>query len=140
MNCDMPVVRMIAHPKIKADQGRVAIMRGPLVYCFEGLDSPKAATKGASQLILVADQQFEIKSKEIIPGMTVDAIVAKDHLGRSITAIPYFARAYRKETSMSVWLRQIGLKGESDAVSWKGKLYRSLDPKKLAKTAKTPTE
>jgi uncharacterized protein len=134
LDCDMPAVRMTAHPKIKADVGRVAIMRGPLVYCFEGLDSPNAAAKVASQFVLAADQQFKTESKEIIPGMTVDAIVARDSSGKAITAIPYFARAYRKETSMSVWAQQTDLKLSSGAAaeaSWKGMLYRRLTAKEL---------
>ena len=138
LNCDMPVVRMIAHPKVKADHGRVALMRGPLVYCFEGLDSPEVSAAGASRYTLARDQQFKTASTEIIQGMTVDAIVAKDYRGRTITAIPYFARAYRKETSMSVWLRQMGLKADADPAPWKGKLYRVLDPKKLDKTTAIP--
>jgi len=128
MNCPMPVVRMIAHPKVKADHGRVALMRGPLVYCFEGIDSPES-----TELALAADQEFETKAKEIMPGMTVDAVIAKDAAGAAIAAIPYFARAYRKETSMLVWTRQAGLKTPKDAEadSWKDKLYRRLDPKEL---------
>jgi DUF1680 family protein len=109
-------------------------MRGPLVYCFEGLDSPNAAAKVASQFVLAADQQFKTESKEIIPGMTVDAIVARDSSGKAITAIPYFARAYRKETSMSVWAQQTDLKLSSGAAaeaSWKGMLYRRLTAKEL---------
>ena len=31
----MPVQRMVAHPSVQADAGRVALMRGPLVYCVE---------------------------------------------------------------------------------------------------------
>ena len=30
---------MVPHPRIKADTGRVALMRGPLVYCAEGADN-----------------------------------------------------------------------------------------------------
>jgi len=134
LNCDMPVVRMIAHPNVKADTGRVTLMRGPMVYCFEGLDSPDAASKVASQLVLAAKQQFKTESKEIIPAMTVDAIIARDNSGKSITAIPYFARAYRGETSMSVWTLQAGLTTSPDsraAESWKGKLYRRLTAKEL---------
>ncbi|MDP6635913.1 MAG: glycoside hydrolase family 127 protein [Phycisphaerae bacterium] len=129
LDCDMPVVRMIAHPKVKADQGRIALMRGPLVYCFEGLDSPKATAKGTSQLVLAAAQQLKTEPKEITKGMTVDAIVAKDDRGRTITAIPYFARAYRKETPMSVWVRQKDLKPDANLGSWDGSLYRRLDTK-----------
>ena len=35
----MPVRRVVAHPKVKADRDRFAIERGPLVYCAEGADN-----------------------------------------------------------------------------------------------------
>ena len=40
---DMPMrVRlMVAHPKVKDLRGRVALMRGPVVYCLESPDLPK---------------------------------------------------------------------------------------------------
>lgn len=34
----MPVRRLLAHPSVEADQGRVALQRGPIVYCIEGVD------------------------------------------------------------------------------------------------------
>jgi len=131
LNCDMPVVRTIAHPKVKANVGRVAIMRGPLVYCFESIDSPKLSPTPAWQYILAPTQKFQTVAREIIPGMTVDAIVAKDHRGKAITAIPYYARAYRQDSSMAVWLPQAGLKTEADAAGWNGRLYRRVDAKSL---------
>ena len=39
LNLPMPVRRMHAHPKVAADAGRVALQRGPIVYCFEGVDN-----------------------------------------------------------------------------------------------------
>jgi DUF1680 family protein len=35
----MRVERVHAHPKVKADVGRVALQRGPVVYCLEGVDN-----------------------------------------------------------------------------------------------------
>lgn len=34
----MPAERLYAHPAVKANAGRVALRRGPLVYCVEGQD------------------------------------------------------------------------------------------------------
>jgi len=36
----MPVERLYAHPDVQADQGRVALKRGPIVYCVEAIDTP----------------------------------------------------------------------------------------------------
>ena len=35
----MPVDRIKAHPKVEADIGRVALERGPIVYCLESVDN-----------------------------------------------------------------------------------------------------
>ena len=34
----MPIRRCIAHEAVQADAGRVALERGPVVYCLEGVD------------------------------------------------------------------------------------------------------
>ena len=36
---DMPAERIYAHPEVAADVGRVALKRGPIVYCLEGTDN-----------------------------------------------------------------------------------------------------
>ena len=36
----MPPERIYAHPSVKEDVGRVALKRGPLVYCVEEVDNP----------------------------------------------------------------------------------------------------
>src|SRR5205085_6808441 len=38
LELDMPVERVYAHPDVRQDAGSVALMRGPLVYCFEQAD------------------------------------------------------------------------------------------------------
>ncbi|GCE45925.1 hypothetical protein EI42_02655 [Thermosporothrix hazakensis] len=35
----MPVERVYAHPQVREDRGRVALQRGPLVYCLEEVDN-----------------------------------------------------------------------------------------------------
>jgi DUF1680 family protein len=41
LDLPMPVERIYAHPKVKMDVGRVALKRGPLVYCLEQVDNGK---------------------------------------------------------------------------------------------------
>src|SRR5262249_51036145 len=36
---DMNIARVYADPRVKADVGRVALQRGPMVYCLEGVDN-----------------------------------------------------------------------------------------------------
>ena len=42
LNLPMPVRRVEANDAVKADQGRVALQRGPIVYCLESPDNPEA--------------------------------------------------------------------------------------------------
>ncbi len=35
----MPVERVYAHPRVRADLGRVALQRRPLIYCLEEVDN-----------------------------------------------------------------------------------------------------
>lgn len=39
LNLDMPVRVMVSHPRIRANSGRICLMKGPLVYCFEEADN-----------------------------------------------------------------------------------------------------
>ena len=41
LDLPMPVRFMTANPKVQDDRGKVAVMRGPVVYCLEGDDVPK---------------------------------------------------------------------------------------------------
>jgi DUF1680 family protein len=43
LDLPMPVERVYAHPKVKMDVGRVALKRGPLVYCLEQIDNGNKA-------------------------------------------------------------------------------------------------
>ena len=36
----MPAERLYAHPNVRMDVGRVALRRGPLIYCVEEADNP----------------------------------------------------------------------------------------------------
>lgn len=108
----MPVRRVVANEKVAADRGRVAIERGPLVYCVEGADVdggkvlglilPDNATLtsefrkdllGNVEVITGEAQQFEPKKQ------------AESAATNSIafTAIPYYAWAHRGKREMIVW-------------------------------------
>ncbi|MNJ56116.1 Non-reducing end beta-L-arabinofuranosidase [compost metagenome] len=52
---DMPVERMHSHPSVRGNAGKVALQRGPLVYCLEQADN------GANlhELVLPADAKLE---------------------------------------------------------------------------------
>jgi hypothetical protein len=108
----MPVRRVLAHDKVLDDRGKVALERGPLVYCLEGPDAPDGHVLN---LILPdgarLESQFEPKllgGVEVIRGFA--AGTRRDARGgisvereRPVTAIPYYAWAHRGQSEMTVW-------------------------------------
>ncbi len=102
----MPVRRVLANPNVKADAGRVALQRGPIVFCAEWPDNP-----GGNVLDLTLPDNeplsahFEpqlLNGVEVIHGRPLNA----DNAEQDFTAIPYFAWANRGPGQMTVWLRR----------------------------------
>ena len=120
----MEVDRIEAHPLVEADRGRVAIQRGPIVYCFEAVDNEGRVRN----IQLARDPQFQTEWKpDLLGGVVV--ISAKTSQGRTVRAIPYYAWDHREPGEMIVWVRQDGKtrKPKTDDPSWQGRLYRPLD-------------
>ncbi len=126
LDLPMPVQRIEAHPQVQANAGRVAIQRGPIVYCFEEVDNGGPV----KDLVLAREPKFSVEHKpDLLGGVTV--VRAQDRNSRTVTAIPYYAWDHRQPGEMIVWVRQDG-KPESPAAdaTWQGKLYRRYaDPR-----------
>lgn len=124
----MEVDRIEAHPLVETDRGRVAIQRGPIVYCFEAVDNGGRVRN----IQLARDPQFQTEWKpDLLGGVVV--ISAKTRDGRTAQAIPYYAWDHREPGEMIVWVRQDGKtkNPKTDDPSWQGRLYRPLDPDTL---------
>lgn len=101
----MPMRRVVANEKVEADRGRVALMRGPLVYCVEGAD---VAGGKVSDLVLSDDAPLAAEFRGDLLG-GVEVIRGKAHRGEQaveFTAIPYYAWSHRGKGEMVVWLPQ----------------------------------
>jgi len=103
-----------ANPEIESDAGRVALCRGPLVYCAERIDNGIAL----NNLSISADLNAEILFNEEMQAYTVETDGFEDGVfdslyrtyrpdfnSRRIKFIPYFAFANRGESDMLVWVR-----------------------------------
>ena len=92
----MPVRRVASHPQVDENVGKAALERGPLVYCFEGVDNGGRVDhlRLSDELVFRAQHQ-----PELLNGLTV--LRAGD-----LTAIPYYAWAHRGPGPMAVWLPQ----------------------------------
>lgn len=123
LNLPMPVQKVYANAKVmmEAIKGspvrrgaeKVALMRGPLLYCLEGQDNPG---QSVSNLVLAAESGLTAERRpDILGGVTVikgEALAGTNRL--AVTAVPYFAWANRGHNPMSVWINT-GLPAASDA-------------------------
>jgi DUF1680 family protein len=106
LNLPMPVRRVVANANVNADAGRVALQRGPIVFCTEWPDNPDGKVL---DLTLPDNQpltaQFEpqlLNGVEVIKGRAINA----DDKEQDFTAIPYYAWANRGPGQMTVWLHR----------------------------------
>ena len=111
-----------ANEKVEADQGMVAIERGPLVYCAEAIDNNfdimGVLLNQEPQFTVLAAQDFPIKAADgnhtyQLTTLTTDAqTLSFDKQGRLTTTdvrlklIPYYAWCHRGNGNMKVWLPQ----------------------------------
>jgi len=117
----LPARQVRADPRVSALSGRVALMRGPLVYCFEQADNPDADVRAVS---LAADAHWESAS---VPGLPPSVVALRGEASQAVvlpgvpyptsgdraeaasgpatvTAIPYYTWANRAPGPMTVWV------------------------------------
>lgn len=107
-----------ANARVSDDHGKVAIQRGPIIYCAEGIDN--SGSYDEYQIPTPTDAESELDSK-MLEGIVKVKIqnsihtnetklyttkLEEDNEIRPLTLIPYYAWANRKPSSMSVWLNE----------------------------------
>jgi DUF1680 family protein len=130
LNLNMTPRLIVADPAVEATRGRIAVQRGPLVYCMESIDQPKASS--LDDLIVKLDASLATDMKEEFEPQLLGGIVsismngvldaarvpnegsplyAELNLTHSLPPgpvtlrlIPYYAFANREESPMQVWL------------------------------------
>lgn len=120
----MPVRRLYSAPEIGANQGRVAVARGPLVYCLEGADN--AAPLNA--LLLGTQARFRCEPMEALGGAVALKTegLREESVGEGLYRalaphrrpeavplcfVPYYAWDNRAPGEMLVWLREAMMAG-----------------------------
>lgn len=99
LSMDMPVEMVAADPRVKANVGKRAIQRGPLVYCLEEVDNKNLSWK---DLFFDSTTQFEVvQQSELLNGATMIRATTK---GQIATLIPYYAWDNRSPGHMKVWV------------------------------------
>ena len=126
LQMEMPTQVIGGNPKIADDTGRVAVQRGPLIYCLEEVDQPSGTSLSDVALNLSSKPAEQFQSKlesNLLGGVVVlqhSGVVYERDASESalyfrypgkpsrtrkvpLTFIPYYAWANRHPTSMQVW-------------------------------------
>lgn len=118
----LPMVpeRVYADPRVRTDIGKVAIRRGPLMYCLEQADNGPALW----MMKLPRDAPLtETVRPDLLGGVTAIAAMGRTAaaipgglydgqprltpaMDRPLTFIPYYAWANREPGEMTVWVRE----------------------------------
>ena len=118
LDLPMPAIRLYANPGVIMDAGRVALKRGPLVYCVEEADNPGGRVQ---RFRLPREAELEArKAADLFGGIVTigAAAIAVDEAEftplyrtapplekpATMTALPYFLWANREAGSMMVWV------------------------------------
>lgn len=94
---EMPPRRIYTHPLVRDTAGKAAVARGPIVYCFEGVDNGDALRKG--KLPRDAGIQVLAHDEALLGGVT--ALEAGGFF-----AIPYYAWSNRGMNEMRVFMSE----------------------------------
>ena len=91
---------LVSHELVAANKGKMALERGPLVYCAEQADNPG----GILNLTISKEDTFEYAfDPGLFSGLGKIEGNAVSRPG-PFTAIPYYAWAHREIGEMAVWL------------------------------------
>jgi DUF1680 family protein len=100
LDLPMSVHKIVSHEKVKDNSGKVALQRGPLVYCLEGVDN---AGHVLDRSIPDTMEFYTELRPDFLGGISV--LKSKDQKGSDeIIAVPYYAWSHRGIGEMAVWL------------------------------------
>lgn len=98
----MEIRQLQSRPEVLANTDRIAIQRGPLVYCVEGADNQGRVL----QLTLSASANFTTKEIQILDEKVkaIEFQALDGQILKNIIAIPYYTWANRGQNEMMVWI------------------------------------
>jgi len=108
LDMPMPVRRVAAHEKVEADRGKVALQRGPIVYCLEEVDN------GPELWEIKLPKESKLTTEyhpELLGGVVVvkgKGIAQKGKASEvDFAAVPYYSWNNRGADQMIVWIPSI---------------------------------
>jgi hypothetical protein len=96
---DMSIRLWQTHPKVKGQNGKAALSRGPLVYCLERVDNPDVDIFDVNLDARSLQAMFD---ESLLGGVV--KITGKTKEGQPLTFIPYMLWGNRGESQMNVFV------------------------------------
>jgi DUF1680 family protein len=124
LNFPMNTEVVASNPRVAEDRGKVAVRRGPIIYCMEEVDQPKGVALADASISLSQSAKFSSEYKaDFLEGVTVlhhrggvfevssaeEALYSPASLSpqktrtEDLTFIPYYVWANRQSCAMQVW-------------------------------------
>ena len=108
----MEIKRVVSKDAIKTNQGRVALERGPIVYCVEGADNNgKAMNIAIPETAIFQEKPFAVLDEKVValsaqlPTIQTSADGKNsERIVKEVIAIPYYTWCNRGSNQMQVWL------------------------------------
>ncbi|HJV77377.1 MAG TPA: beta-L-arabinofuranosidase domain-containing protein [Paludibacter sp.] len=108
LNLPMPVRRIQAHENAKDDQGKLAIERGPIVYCLEGTDQGDKHVFNKyipeNSKMNFTYQKNLLNGVMVLKGNAKEVSLSGEEKDVPFTAIPYSTWNNRGTGEMAVWI------------------------------------
>ncbi len=103
LDFDLAVAARRAHPRVRDHAGKIALTRGPLVYCLESSDNPGLD-------IFAARLDPASLRPEPAPALLGGIVVLRGQTraGQPVTALPYALWGNRGASQMTVWVKGAG--------------------------------
>lgn len=120
LTLDMGVRRLRASLDVRADVGKLAVARGPIVFCMEQCDNPNPLWLDGMGAASRIDERYDdallegvevltVHGKKLEPeqkGQYYVATQPQAEREKQLTMIPYYAWCNRSEGQMQVWIRE----------------------------------
>lgn len=119
----MPVVKMEANPRVREDIGKIAVTRGPIVYCLEEADNghdlhrvfvpENAAFQSRYEdnffggAVLLQSNGKRQEQTDWEPNSLYRPVSKTQYSDITLTWVPYYLWANRGRGEMSVWVRKL---------------------------------
>ena len=108
----MNIKKILARDELLQDNGRIAIQRGPIVYCVEAIDNNGKAWNIATPISTIfTTENFSVLDEKVVSLISKVPVVQINDNGLSIQttiqqirAIPYYTWCNRGSDAMQVWI------------------------------------